>query len=41
MDRIAERLYELEGVHRVRIEQVYRAEHSVVMAHISTIRAIE
>ena len=35
MGLIAERLHELEGVRRVRIEQVYRAEHSVVMAHVS------
>jgi uncharacterized hydrophobic protein (TIGR00271 family) len=35
MDLVAERLHELEGVRRVRIEQVYRAEHSVVMAHVA------
>jgi uncharacterized hydrophobic protein (TIGR00271 family) len=35
MDLVAERLYELEGVRRVRIAQVYRAEHSVVLAHVS------
>jgi uncharacterized hydrophobic protein (TIGR00271 family) len=35
MDLVAERLDELDGVRRVRIEQIYRAEHSVVMAHVA------
>jgi uncharacterized hydrophobic protein (TIGR00271 family) len=35
MDHVAERLHDIEGVRRVRIEQVYRAEHSVVMAHVA------
>jgi uncharacterized hydrophobic protein (TIGR00271 family) len=35
MDLVAERLHDIDGVRRVRIEQVYRAEHSVVMAHVA------
>ncbi len=35
MDAVAERLYELDGVARVRIQPVVRAEHSVVLAHIA------
>ena len=35
MDLVAERLHDIEGVRRVRIEQVYRAEHSIVMAHVA------
>src|SRR5690242_4193154 len=34
MDIVAERLYELDGVARVRIQPVVRAEHSVVLAHV-------
>lgn len=35
MDVVAERLHELDGVRRVRIQRVVRAEHSVVLAHVS------
>ena len=35
MDVVAERLYELDGVARVRIQPVVRAEHSVVLAYVA------
>jgi uncharacterized hydrophobic protein (TIGR00271 family) len=35
MDLVAERLYELDGVRRVRIQPVFHPRHSVVLAHLS------